>query len=56
VPVVGTDERLHGIVTLGDLARDAQSGPRRMPAIPGVAKTLAAVTERRPAGLVAAAQ
>lgn len=48
VPVVAEDGALLGIVTLGDLAHNASSSPLRVPAIPGVAKTLAAVTERRP--------
>lgn len=56
VPVVDADTRLIGLVTLGDLARLAQSSPLRMPAIPGVAKTPAAVTERRRPAAVAAAQ
>jgi CBS domain-containing protein len=47
MPVVDQTGKLVGIVTLGDLARAAQSSPLRMAAIPGVTKTLAAVTERR---------
>ncbi|HWA70722.1 MAG TPA: CBS domain-containing protein [Polyangiaceae bacterium] len=47
VPVVDSDGKLLGIVSLADLARSAHSSPLRMPAIPGVAKTLAVITERR---------
>ena len=56
VPVVDSDNKLLGIVTLGDLARAAHSSPLRMPAIPGVAKTLAVVTERRQPNAAAATQ
>ena len=47
VPVVDADGKLVGILSLADLARSAHSSPLRMPAIPGVAKTLAVITERR---------
>jgi CBS domain-containing protein len=47
LPVIDASRKLVGLITLGDLARDAMSSPLRMPAIPGVAKTLSAVTERR---------
>ncbi|HEV8245190.1 MAG TPA: CBS domain-containing protein [Polyangiaceae bacterium] len=57
LPVVSDQGELVGIVALGDLARDAFSSPIRMPlAIPGLAKTLAAVTERRAAETVKAAE
>jgi CBS-domain-containing membrane protein len=54
VPVVGQNGELLGIIGLGDLARSASSSPLRVPAIPGVAKTLAAVTERRANGAATA--
>ena len=53
VPVIEPNGTLIGIVTLGDLARTAQSGPLGIPASPGVAKTLSRVTERRTEGRVA---
>jgi CBS domain-containing protein len=56
VPVVDSDGKVLGIVTLGDLARMTQSSPLRMTAVPGVAKTLATVTERRQPIAAAAAQ
>jgi CBS-domain-containing membrane protein len=56
VPVVDSEGRLLGIVTLGDLARVTQASPLRMAAIPGVARTLASVTERRRPAVAAAAQ
>lgn len=56
VPVVGSDGKLVGIVALGDLARAAHSSPLHMPAIPGVAKTLATVTARRQPAPAAAAE
>jgi CBS domain-containing protein len=53
MPVVNYDGILVGIVTLADLAGDAQSV--RMPiAAPGLVKTLAAITERRWKGVLAA--
>lgn len=49
LPVLGTDGKLVGIVTLGDLAQNAAAHPLRLPlAMPGVATTLACVSERRP--------
>ena len=48
VPVVGAGDKLVGLVTLGDLVRDVGSGARRLPAMPALTKTLAAITERRP--------
>lgn len=53
VPVIEPNGTLVGIVTLGDLARTAQAGPLGIPAIPGVAKTLRSVSERRKEGRVA---
>jgi CBS domain-containing protein len=47
VPVVGSEGKLVGIVALGDLARSTQSGPRHVTEIPGLAKTLAGITQRR---------
>ena len=47
VPVVESNGKLAGIVTLGDIARSSQSSPLRAAEIPGLAKTLAAVTEPR---------
>jgi CBS domain-containing protein len=47
LPVVDTRGKLMGIVTLSDIARNAQSGPLRMTEIPGLARTFAAITERR---------
>jgi CBS domain-containing protein len=55
VPVVDGGGKLRGIVTLGDIARSSQSSAVRMAEIPGLAKTLASITERRP-GEAAAAQ
>jgi CBS domain-containing protein len=55
VPVVDSEGMLVGIVTLGDLARSAQSSPLHLSQIPGVAKTLAGITQRR-SGQVAAAE
>jgi CBS domain-containing protein len=52
VPVVEPNGTLVGIVTLGDLARTAQA-LLGLPAIPGVAKTLRSVSERRKEGRVA---
>jgi CBS domain-containing protein len=46
VPVVDLGA-LVGIVTLGDIARHAQSSPLHVSSTPGVAKTLAAVTGER---------
>jgi CBS domain-containing protein len=54
IPVVKSNGKLAGIVTLGDIARSSQSSPLRAAEIPGVAKTLAVVTE--PRSLAAAAQ
>jgi len=47
LPVVGFDGELVGIVTLGDIARSAQSSPLHLTELPGLAKTLASITERR---------
>ena len=47
IPVVDSNGTLVGIVTLGDIARSAQSSALRMTEIPGLAKTLAGITERR---------
>ncbi len=47
VPVIDSDGKLIGIVALGDIARSAQSTPLHGTEIPGVAKTLAGITERR---------
>jgi CBS domain-containing protein len=47
VPVVHANGKLAGIVALGDIARSFQSSPLRATEIPGLAKTLAAVTEPR---------
>lgn len=47
VPVVTSDGSLVGIVTLGDIAKSSQSSPMRLSETPGLAKTLAAVIERR---------
>lgn len=54
LPVVQSNGRLAGIVTLGDIARSSQSSPLRAAEIPGVAKTLAVVAE--PRSLATAAQ
>ena len=53
-PVVGLDGELVGIVTLGDIARSAHSSPLRVTELPGLASTLASITERRWPGSVAA--
>ena len=47
IPVVGFDGELVGIVTLGDIARSAQSSPLHVAELPGLARTLASITERR---------
>ena len=47
VPIVEAGGKLAGIVTLGDIARSSQASALRAGEIPGVAKTLAAVTEPR---------
>ena len=47
LPVVGFDGELVGIVTLGDIARSAHSSPLRAMELPGLATTLAGITERR---------
>ncbi len=47
LPVVDADGKVIGIIGLGDLARSAHSSALRMTEIPGVAKTLASITERR---------
>jgi CBS domain-containing protein len=47
LPVVGFDGELVGIVTQGDIARSAQSSPLRVTEVPGLARTLASITERR---------
>lgn len=47
LPVIGFDGQLVGIVTLGDIARSAHSNPFRATELPGLAGTLASITERR---------
>ena len=47
LPVLGFDGELVGIVTLGDIARSARSNPLRIAELPGLASTLASITERR---------
>ena len=47
VPVVGFDGELVGIVTLADIARSAYSNPLHLVELPGLARTLANITERR---------
>jgi len=47
LPVVGFDGELVGIVTLGDIARSAHSSPLHATELPGLARTLASITERR---------
>ncbi len=47
LPVVDSAGSVLGILTLGDIARSSQSSPLRAGEIPGVAKTLAMVTQRR---------
>ena len=54
VPVVDSHGRLVGIVALADIAQSAQSSALRMTEIPGLARTLASITERRRAESVAA--
>jgi CBS domain-containing protein len=54
LPVVGSSGTLVGIVTVGDIARSAQSSPLRVTEIPGLAKTIASITERRSAPAAAA--
>ncbi|NUP12720.1 MAG: CBS domain-containing protein [Polyangiaceae bacterium] len=46
IPVVDRNDRLVGIISLADIATDARS--LKMPlAAPGIARTLASITERR---------
>jgi CBS domain-containing protein len=47
LPVVDDAGRLVGIVALGDIARSAHSSPLHVAEIPGLARTLASITERR---------
>jgi CBS domain-containing protein len=54
LPVLGFDGELVGIVTLGDIARSAHSSPLRVIELPGLASTLASITERRWSDSVAA--
>jgi len=53
LPVVDEDGKLAGIVTLGDIARGTRA-PARAMEIPGLAKTLAEICQRRWTGPVAA--
>jgi CBS domain-containing protein len=57
VPVVDSTGVLIGIATLGDIAHSAQASRTPMSEVPGVASTLAGITERRPprSGVFAAA-
>ncbi|NUP10053.1 MAG: CBS domain-containing protein [Polyangiaceae bacterium] len=53
IPVIDRDRRLVGIISLADIATEAQ--PIKIPlTAPGVARTLASITERRWAGALAA--
>jgi len=54
VPVVDTNGKLIGIVALGNIARSSQSSALHAKNIPGLAKTLAGITERRPREAAAA--
>lgn len=54
MPVVDAEGKLVGIIGLGDIARSAQSTPMHLTEVPGVAKTLACVTQPRPRAAVAA--
>ena len=54
LPVVAANGKLAGIVTLGDIARNAQSSPLRVTELPGLARTLASITEQRGTRLAAA--
>ncbi len=47
LPVVAASGEVVGVLTLGDIAKSSQSSPLRVGGIPGVAKTLAAITQRR---------
>jgi CBS domain-containing protein len=47
LPVLGLDGELVGIVTLADIARSEQESPLHIAALPGLARTLASITERR---------
>jgi CBS domain-containing protein len=47
MPVLGLDGELVGIVTLADIARSEQESPLHIAALPGLARTLASITERR---------
>jgi CBS domain-containing protein len=54
VPVVDANGALIGIVALGDIARNACSTPFHRTEIPGLANTLASITERRWSDVAAA--
>ncbi|HEY2410033.1 MAG TPA: CBS domain-containing protein [Polyangiaceae bacterium] len=54
VPVVNSDGKLVGIVGLGDIARSSQDLPLHVTEVPGVAKTLACVTQPRSREVAAA--
>lgn len=54
IPVVDSEGKLKGIVALGDIARSAHSSPLHITEIPGLAKTVARVTEKRPLEALAA--
>lgn len=47
MPVMDSAGKLVGIVGLGDLARNAQATPLHLTEVPGLAKTLALVTQPR---------
>ena len=53
LPVVDVYGGLVGIITLGDIARHARSSPLRVAELPGLASTLASITERRWPAIVA---
>jgi CBS domain-containing protein len=54
MPVVDASGKIVGIISLGDIARSSLSSPLRAASIPGVVRTLAAVTE--PRGMSSAAE
>lgn len=47
MPVVNASGKLVGIITLGDVARSSQSAPMHLAEMPGLAKTLACITQPR---------
>lgn len=47
LPVVDSNRRLMGIVTLADIARSTHTSPLGITEVPGLARTLASITKER---------